>query len=87
MVTPDLIRLDIAELNALMEAFEAKYLHFLDLGKGEMEKRNSGALAFYAIRDLLEKMESDAEELCGHMEVCNAIFAANQVKRGETRNG
>lgn len=87
MVTPEVIRRDAAKLNALMEAFEAKYLHFLDLGKDEMDERNNGALAFYAMRDLLEKMERDAEELCGHMEVCDAIFAANQVKKGETRNG
>lgn len=87
MVTPEVVRLDVAKLDALMEAFESKYLHFLDLGKDEIEERNNGALAFYAMRDLLEKMKADAEELCGHMEVCNAVFAAAMVKKGEERNG
>lgn len=87
MVTPDVIRLDVAKLDALMEAFEGKYLHFLDLGTEEMEERNKGALAFYAMRDLLKKMNQDAEELCGHMEVCDAIMAVNKAKKGGAENG
>lgn len=87
MVTPEEIRLDVAKLDSLMEAFEAKFLHFLDLGKDEMEERNKGAMAFYAMRDLLKKMEADAEELCGHMEVCNAVFAINQIRREAQRDG
>lgn len=87
MVTPEVIRLDAAKIDALMEAFEAKYLKFLDIGKDEFDERDRGALAFYAIRDLLQKMEADAEELCGHMEVCNAIFAASQVRKGAGKNG
>lgn len=87
MVTPEEIRLDAAKLDSLMEAFEAKFLHFLDLGKDEIEERNKGAMAFYAMRDLLKKMEADAEELCGHMEVCNAVFAINQIRREAQRDG
>lgn len=83
MVTPEVIRLDVAKIDALMEAFEAKYLHFLDIGKDDFEERDRGTLAFYAIRELLKKMEADAEELCGHMEVCDAIMAAGKVRKGE----
>ena len=85
MVTPEVIRLDVAKIDALMEAFEAKYLHFLDIGKDDFDERDRGALAFYAIRDLLKKMEADAEELCGHMEVCDAIMAAEKVRKGEQK--
>lgn len=87
MVTPEVIRLDLAKLDALMEAFEAKYLHFLDLGEDEMEERNKGSLAFYTMRDLIKKMTDDAGELCGHMEVCDAIFAVNAVKEGGRKDG
>lgn len=80
MVTPEVIRLDVAKLDALMEAFETKYLYFLDVGKDEFDERDRGALAFYAIWDLLKKMEADAEELCGHMEVCDAVVAASKAK-------
>ena len=85
MVTPEVIRLDVAKIDALMEAFEAKYLHFLDIGKDDFDERDRGALAFYAIRDLLKKMEADAEELCGHMEGCDAIMAADKVRKGERK--
>ena len=85
MVTPEVIRLDVAKIDALMEAFEAKYLHFLDIGKDDFDERDRGALAFYAIRDLLKKMEADAEELCGHMEVCDAIMAGDKVRKGERK--
>lgn len=81
-MTPEVIRLDVAKLDALMEAFEDKYLRFLDIGKDEVKERERGVLAFYAIRDLLKKMETDAEELCGHMEVCDAIMAASKAREG-----
>lgn len=87
MVTPDVIRLEAAKLDALMEAFESKFLKFIDIGKDEMQEREQGVLAFYAMRDLLKKMGEDAEELCGHMEVCDAIFAVNQVKKGDGKDG
>lgn len=87
MVTPEVIRLDAAKLDALMEAFEGKFLKFVDIGKDEFEEREKGVLAFYAMRDLLKKMEADAEELCGHMEVCDAVFAVNQVKKGAEKDG
>ena len=87
MVTPEVIRLDVAKLDALMDAFEAKYLHFLDIGKDEFEERDQGVLAFYAMRDLLKKMDADAEELCGHMEVCDAIMAASRAKKEGENDG
>ena len=82
MVTPDKIRTDAAKLDAYLEAFEHTYLHFLDVGSGETEQRDRGTFAFYEIRDKVTDLMAEMEEFAGHMEVCNAIFAANHVRRG-----
>ena len=82
MVTPDKIRTDAAKLDAYLEAFEHTYLHFLDVGSEDAEQRNRGTFAFYEIRDKIIGLMVEMEEFAGHMEVCNAIFAANQVRRG-----
>ena len=82
MVTPDKIRTDAAKLDAYLEAFEHTYLHFLDVGSEEAEQRNRGTFAFYEIRYKIIGLMVEMEEFAGHMEVCNAIFAANQVRRG-----
>lgn len=87
MTTAYELRRDAAKLDAMMLAFEDTYLHFVDMGNDEREKRNKGAMAFYALEDLVQKIVKDAEELCGHMEVCNAIFAVNAVQRGVAVNG
>ena len=73
----------MAKLDALMEAFEHTYLHFIDLGDGRMDERDRGTMAFYAMRDLLQKVIAEADELSGHMEVCDAVFAVNRVKEKE----
>lgn len=82
MVTPDEIRTDAARLDAYLEAFEHTYLHFLDVGEGEQEDRDRGTFAFYEIRDKVTELMVKMEEFAGHMEVCNAIFAANAVRGG-----
>ena len=87
MVTPEVLRLDAAKLGALADAFEFTYLHFLDIGSDEPEARNKGALAFYAMKDLVDKIVKDAETLAGNMEVCDVIYAANITRNGGKRNG
>lgn len=87
MVTPEVLRLDAAKLGALADAFEHAYLHFLDLGSEEPEERNKGALMWYAMKDLLEKVVRDAESLSGHMEVCDAVWAASLARKGGNTNG
>lgn len=84
MVTPEKLRIDMAKLDALMEAFEHTYLHFIDLGEGEEAERDKGTMAFYAMRDLLQKVIVEADELSGHMEVCDAVFAVNRIGRKES---
>lgn len=88
MVTPESIRQDVAKMDALMEAFEHNYLHFLDLGEDEMEERDRGTFAFYALKDMLQKIMTDANELSEHMEVCDAVMAVNHIRRnGGNENG
>lgn len=86
MITPGKLRMDAAKLDALLEAFEHTYLRFLDLGAGEAVQRDRGALAFYAIRDLAQKVIQDADELAGHMEVCDAVLAVREAgRKGELK--
>ena len=86
MVTPDSLRRKAITLNALMEGFEHTYLEYADrsLEKETPEdarKRDGAVLAFYHIRDLLDAIAVDMEQLAGHMEVCNAVFAAAYVRK------
>lgn len=82
MTTPDKLRLDAARLDAYLEAFEHTYLHFLEVGSDEQEQRVRGSFAFFEIRDKVESLMAEMDELAGHMEVCNAILAVAQSKKG-----
>ncbi|MGN9098500.1 hypothetical protein [Flintibacter porci] len=43
-------------------------------------------MAFYAIRDLAQKVIQDADELAGHMEVCDAVLAVREAgRKGELK--
>lgn len=86
MITPDKLRVQIAKLDSLMEAFEYSYMSIIEIGEGNTDIRNKGAMAYYAIRDMLQSMMKDMEELCCHMEVCNAVFAVNQIQREARQN-
>ena len=83
MVTAEKLRVDAAKFGALLEAFEHTYLHFVDLGGGEMDDRDKGVMAFYAIRDLAQKIIVEANELSEHMEVCDAVLAVNHARKKE----
>ncbi len=83
MVTAEKLRLNAAKMDAIMEAFEHTYLHLIDECSGEMEERTKAAMAFYALRDMLQDVTTDAIYLSSHMEVCNAVFAVNHIKRME----
>lgn len=82
MTTPDKLRMDAAKLDAYLEAFEETYLHFLDIGSGERKQRERGMFAFSEIRDKIDNLIAEMDELAGHMEVCDAIFAIGQIRKG-----
>lgn len=83
MVTPDKIRNDAAKADALLEAFERSFLHLVDIGDEapDVRERELGTMAFYGLRDMLQKIIVELDELSGHMEVCDAVIAANEAKR------
>ena len=81
MVSSATVKTKASILYALTEAFENTYLYFLDLGKEELKKRENGSLAWYAIRDMLDELVNDMEELAGHMEVCDVILAIKSSER------
>ena len=81
MITPEKLRVEVAKMDALMEAFGHTYLHFLDLGEDNMEERSRATFAFYALQELLLKIIAEAEELSEHMEVCDAILAIQNGRR------
>ncbi len=83
MVTAEKLRMDAAKMDAVMEAFEHTYLHLIDECCGEMEERTKAVMAVYALRDMLNDVTADAIYLSTHMEVCNAVFAVNHIKRME----
>jgi len=82
MVTANELRVDLEKLDAMMKSFEDSYLHFIDYGEDDRRNRNRGVSCFYAIWDLYDKLLKDAEELCGHMEVCSVILALNKSLKG-----
>lgn len=81
MITPEAIRLEAAKLDAYLEAFEHTYLYFLEIGGDRPRMRERGTFAFYEIKDKVETLISQMDELSGHMLVCNAIAAANKYRR------
>ena len=55
-----------------------------EVSRLEKERKGSirGSFAFFEIRDKVEGLMSEMEELAGHMEVCNAILAVASTKEG-----
>lgn len=80
MITPEVIRIEAAKLDAYLEAFEHTYLYFLEIGKDEPKQRERGTFAFYEIRDKVELLITQMDELSGHLLVCNAIASANKFR-------
>lgn len=81
MVTPESLLLEAAKLDAYLEAFEHTYLTFLEIGKDDLRQRERGVYAFYEIKDKVESLIQQMKELSGHMEVCDAIRASDQVRK------
>ena len=83
---PDAVRYDMVTLSALMRMFENSYLELAeerkeDLSEKERDYREKACNACYLIQDLADKVAKEMLELADHMEVCDAVFAVNHVKR------
>lgn len=87
MTTPDKIRSDAAKADALMEAFERSFLHLVDCGDEPKDdrERELGTMAWYGLREMVQKVIVELDELAGHMEVCDAVIAAAKTKRRDEK--
>lgn len=83
MITPEKLRREAETADALMDAFEEEYIDVMELSKGHKEKKEQAVTALYELRDLLHKVILDMNELSGHMEVCNAVWASVKARKGE----
>ena len=86
IATPDEIRMEAEQIDAIAEAFESYYLHFIDIGEEEPEEREKGVAAFYALRNMIQGVIYKMHVLSEHMEVCDAVAAVAKLK-GEEKNG
>ena len=72
---------------ALMEMFEASYLSLAEVpgnGKELPERaavREKACAAVYHLEELAERISAEMMELANHMQVCDAVFAANYIRR------
>lgn len=82
MTTPNKIRTSALTLNAMMEAFEHCYMSVIEIGEAEPTLRQKGCYAFYGLRDMLDILVDEMEQLAGHMDVCDVVLAT-RIARGE----
>ncbi len=72
------ITLKIEQINSIAYALEGAMIEAEGHGPDDKEAKQMRNL-FYALFDQLEQLQKDADELHGHITVCNAIFAVNHV--------
>lgn len=67
------------QIDSLMYAFEGAILN-ADETFGENNEKKQVHNLFYLLWEQLQQVQKDAEELNGHIGVCNAIYAVNRVE-------
>lgn len=84
-IGPDELRCDMVTFSALMEMFEMSYLSLAEippqaeLTEKQISDREKAVSACYHLQDLADQIASEMVTLAEHMEVCNAMFAANYI--------
>lgn len=71
---------EIGKADALMYAIEKAYLDF-EFMPEELERANRGTNAFYALWDIIHKIDGALEELAGDADVVDAIKAVRSIER------
>ena len=56
---------ETAKLDALLEAFECRYLRYVEIGADEHKERNLASAAFYCLRDCVAEISEIAEAIGG----------------------
>lgn len=86
-IGPDELRCDMVTFGALVEMFEMSYLSLAEvppereLSEKEIKAREKACSACYHLQELADQIAAEMVTLAEHMEVCNAMFAANYIAR------
>ncbi len=67
----------LSNINGMMYAAEGAVINSADMRSNEGQSLSG---LFYILWEQLKALESDIQEIEGHTNVCNAIFAVNQVE-------
>lgn len=56
---------EAVKLDALLEAFEYRYLRYVDIGSDDKQERSQATAAFYGIRDAVVEVSEIAKNIGG----------------------
>lgn len=60
---------ETAKLDALLDAFECRYLRYVEIGADEHKERNQASAAFYCLRDCVSEVSEIAEAIGGDIDL------------------
>lgn len=67
------------QIDSLMYALEGALLNTDEEADCDTDKKQVHNL-FYLLWEQFQQLQKDADELNGHIEVCNAIYAINRIE-------
>ncbi len=80
MKTLDTIMTSIDQAESLTNALEDAIINFTETNvENEYNAKKHMFNLLYVLLEQLQKLKADAEDVQGHIEVCNAIYAVNRV--------
>lgn len=65
---------EAVKLDALLDAFEKRYLRYVDIGVTEHRERNLASAAFYGIRDAVSEVSEIAKDLGGDISLATSDY-------------
>ena len=91
MIGPNELRSEMVTFSALMQMFESSYLYLAEVPQAGVgaapaetdsvwDAREKACAACYHLQEMADRIAGEMLELADHMEVCDAIFAANYVR-------
>ena len=91
MIGPNELRSDMVTFSALMQMFESSFLSLAEVPENcnaipdakaekDLKIREKACSACYHLQEMADRIADEMLELADHMEVCDAIFAANYIR-------
>lgn len=65
---------ETAKLDALLDAFECRYLRYVEIGADEHKERNRASAAFYCLRDCVTEVSEIAEAIGWDIDLANEEY-------------